>query len=93
MRSEPEPVGAGRQAVVLVHVALIRLRAGAYLAPRLRSQRPQLLERNGREETVAEDPRVPQRVAADVAKYRFTRLTPHERDELYVYLKARSKQP
>ena len=29
----------------------------------------------------------------DVAKHRFARLTPHERDELYDYLKARADQP
>jgi cytochrome c553 len=30
---------------------------------------------------------------ADVAKNRFARLTPHERDALYAYLKARAEQP
>lgn len=29
---------------------------------------------------------------ADVAKYRFSRLTPHERDALYAYLKARAER-
>lgn len=30
---------------------------------------------------------------AEVAKYRFSHLTPHERDALYAYLKARAEQP
>jgi cytochrome c553 len=30
---------------------------------------------------------------SDVAKYRFSHLTPHERDALYAYLKARAEQP
>jgi cytochrome c553 len=30
---------------------------------------------------------------SDVAKYRFSRLTPHERDAVYAYLKARAEQP
>ena len=30
---------------------------------------------------------------AGVAKYRFSHLTPHERDALYAYLKARAEQP
>jgi cytochrome c553 len=30
---------------------------------------------------------------SDVAKHRFSRLTPHERDALYAYLKARAESP
>jgi cytochrome c553 len=33
------------------------------------------------------------RLMYEVAKHRFTRMTPHERDALYAYLKARADQP
>ena len=33
------------------------------------------------------------RLMNDVATHRFTKMTPHERDSLYAYLKARAEQP
>jgi hypothetical protein len=29
----------------------------------------------------------------ETARHRFTKMTPHERDALYAYLKARAEQP
>ena len=42
---------------------------------------------------IAKDKRKIKPLMAVVARNRFARLTPHERDELYAYLKARADQP